>query len=92
MVTVPFCWTSDDHVIRAVMREGGEIQHLLEPEFHGNPLDMERGSLCFRYFGWQILDELRGAGFVDAEVVSYWSRELRYFGDPQFIVTARKPI
>jgi hypothetical protein len=92
MITAPFSWDSDDHVIRAVKRESGEIEHLLDPEFHGNPLDMERGSFCFRYFGWQILNDLRCVGFVEAEAVSYWSRELRYFGDPQFIMTALKPI
>jgi SAM-dependent methyltransferase len=91
MVSVPFSWIHEEHLIRAVMHDDGEIEHILEPEIHGNPVDPEGGSLCFRYFGWRILDDLRDAGFVDAEVLNYWSRDLKYFGDPQFIMTARKP-
>jgi SAM-dependent methyltransferase len=91
MITVPFAWSSQDHIIRAVLHDDGVVEHLMEPEYHGNPVDMEAGSLCFRYFGWQLLDDLRRVGFVEAEVLSYWSERLRHFGDPQFIMMAKKP-
>lgn len=90
MFTAPFKWDSHDHLIRAEVQPSGEIVHHLEPEIHGNPLDMEAGSLCFRYFGWRVLDELRAMGFASAEALSYWSAELGYFGDPQFVLVARK--
>jgi hypothetical protein len=90
MVTVPFRWTSQTHQIRAELRSNGEIEHFMEPEYHGNPVDMEAGALCFRYFGWQLLDELREIGFTDAEVIFYWSEQLRHFGDPQLVIAAKK--
>jgi SAM-dependent methyltransferase len=92
MITVPFRHDQYDHQIRAVLREDGRLQHLMEPEYHGNPLDMETGSLCFRYFGWRLLDDLRAIGFVEPEVLSYWSPSLGYLGEPQLLIVARKSV
>jgi hypothetical protein len=39
----------------------------MEPEIHGNPVD-ETGSLVFQTFGWQLLDDLREAGFETSRV------------------------
>ena len=36
----------------------GQLTHLLEPEYHGNPVDSEGGSSCFRYYGWRVLGRL----------------------------------
>jgi SAM-dependent methyltransferase len=91
MITVPFDWASKDHVIRAALGDNGEVEYFMEPEYHGNPVDMEAGSLCYRYFGWQLLQDLRDTGFLNAEVLSYWSERLGYFGDPQLIILAKKP-
>ncbi len=91
MITVPFSQNAEDHVVRAELRDDGTIEHFMTPEYHGNPVDMEKGSLCFRYFGWQLLKDLRDTGFIEAEVLNYWSKHLLHFGDPQFIITARKP-
>jgi len=88
--TVPFDYTRGDDKIRARMTGEGEIEHLLPPEYHGNPLDMEKGALCFRYFSWGVLDKLKEAGFEEAAVFSYWSEELKHYGDPQFVIFARK--
>ena len=62
---------------RAGMRDDGSIEHLLPPEYHGDPLD-PRGCLCFHHFGWDVLDFLRQAGFRHVEAYSIWSRELCY--------------
>ncbi|SAL86292.1 hypothetical protein AWB68_07979 [Caballeronia choica] len=91
MMTVPFRPNSYEYEIRAELQSNGEIRHIMEPEYHGNPVDMEHGSICFRYFGWQLLDELREIGFCKARIVTYWSESLRYMGDPQLIITAEKP-
>jgi hypothetical protein len=91
LITVPFRSDSYDHEVRAEQRDDGEIEHFMEPEFHGMPADMEHGSLCFRRFGWRLVDELSEIGFSEAQVLFYWSEQLRYFGDPQLIITARKP-
>lgn len=90
LFTVPFSYTREDELVRAVIHEDGSLEHLTEPEYHGNPVDPEGGALCFRYFGWSVIDQLRDAGFVDAEVLSYWSETLLHFGDPQFVITARR--
>lgn len=54
-----------DHLIRAEQQEDGSIRHHHSPEYHGDPARSE-GILSFRSFGWQILDDLRGAGFQSA--------------------------
>ncbi len=48
------------------------------PEKSGGGLDI----------GWDILAQLRAAGFVDATVLLYWSNELGYLGGHNFIVKA----
>ena len=55
-----------DNLTRAEMMEDGQtIKYLMEPEYHGDPADAQ-GILSFRSFGWQILDDLRSAGFKKA--------------------------
>lgn len=90
LLTVPFALDRAGHVERAKLRADGSVEHLLPPEYHGDPLD-GAGVLCFRHFGWDLLPELEAAGFRDAALHFYWSRELGYLGGTQFIVTARRP-
>lgn len=91
LFTVPFSFTNREEVVRAMVDERGQLHHLMEPEYHGNPVDMEGGSLCFRYFAWSVIDHLKEAGFVDVVILSYWSQDLLHFGDPQFVLTGRRP-
>ncbi len=90
LFTVPFRWSEQEHQVRARLLDNGQIEHLLPPEYHGNPVDPEGGALCYRYFGWSVLDELRAVGFREVEVWSYWSRFFAYLGDPQTVIVARK--
>lgn len=90
LLTAPFSVDHGEHQVRAALEADGRITHLLPPEYHGNPLSAA-GSLSFRTFGWRLLDDLRDVGFDRPEVITYWSRALGYFGDPQVVVTARKP-
>jgi SAM-dependent methyltransferase len=53
-----------EHQVRAEV-VNGEIVHLMEPEYHGDPAK-KGGILSFRSFGWKVLDELREAGFSNA--------------------------
>ncbi|MFN3253728.1 class I SAM-dependent methyltransferase [Roseibium album] len=62
-----FPWLGGDsyfHRERARLMPDGSIEHLLTPSYHGDPANQD-GILCFRDFGWQILDELREVGFSD---------------------------
>jgi 2-polyprenyl-3-methyl-5-hydroxy-6-metoxy-1,4-benzoquinol methylase len=71
VATFPFHWDSDETLIRAKLA-GGVVEHLLPPEYHGNPIDPEGGSLVFQIPGWDILQRCRQAGFADA-VMSFYS-------------------
>ena len=51
-----------------------------------NPVDPEQGALCFRDFGWQVLEQMRAAGFSDPRALVYWSRELGYLGGDQILL------
>lgn len=63
--TFPFLGFSQESLIRAKM-ENGDVVHLTEPEYHGNPVDPQGGSLVFELPGWNILDRIRSAGFKRA--------------------------
>lgn len=87
--SVPFISAFSKNSMRARINENGEIEHLLEPEYHGNPLTSE-GCLCFTHFGWEMLDQVRAAGFSDAYAVMYWSPAFGYLGGEQLIFVAHK--
>lgn len=63
--TFPMAYGSDASVVKAELREG-EIVHLTEPEYHGNPIDPAGGSLVFSIPGWDIVEQARSVGFADA--------------------------
>ncbi len=89
MISVPFILHNEWNTIRAQVNEENQIIHLLEPEYHQDPID-PGGCLCFTNFGWQILDELRSAGFSDTYALLYWSREFGYLGGHQILIVAIK--
>jgi SAM-dependent methyltransferase len=66
LFTVPFMETRASNLLRAVLDHDGDVRHVLPPEVHGNPIDSS-GSLVFQIFGWELLDELRAAGFSRCE-------------------------
>ena len=92
-VTVPFARDSQQNVIRAALDDSGAIVHRLPPEYRGNPIDPEKGSLCFQYLGWEFLDQLRDAGFRKVRMVLYWSARYGYLGEgEQMLLIAEKPL
>ncbi len=67
LATVPFAYGRYEHVIKARWRgEGVEPELLGEPEWHGDPVHPQQGSLVYQIPGWELLDQLRAAGFRDA--------------------------
>ncbi|PVM89171.1 class I SAM-dependent methyltransferase [Caulobacter endophyticus] len=88
LFTAPFDVNDPSTVIRATMDDKGQITHLMEPEYHGDPLT--DGVLCFQRFGWDVLDTMRGVGFKNAQLHFYWSSRLGYLGPMQFVVLAEK--
>lgn len=90
LMTVPFAIDSGENVVRATVSESREIEHHAKPEYHGNPVDADREAPRLRHYGWALLDQLKLAGFEQPEVVTYWSRLLRNYGEPQVAIIARK--
>jgi len=88
--SVPFSANSRTDIIRATLHSDGAIEHHFPPEYHGNPVDPERGALCFRYFGWEVLDRLRDCGFKKASCITYWSETQGYLGREQYLIVAAK--
>jgi|SaaInlStandDraft_1057018.scaffolds.fasta_scaffold80398_2 SAM-dependent methyltransferase len=84
--TIPFFANLDTTEVRAVVDADGEVEHLLPPEIHGNPVG--EGSLCFQHFGWDILDDLRTAGFTSARAHMYWGPWGGHLGMPMFVFEA----
>ncbi len=89
IVTFPLDVTQERNVRRARVVDG-RVQALLPAQYHGNPLS-EEGSLVFTDFGWEALEQLRGAGLADVAMMVYWSYELGYLGT-QFYLTARRDV
>jgi glycosyltransferase involved in cell wall biosynthesis/SAM-dependent methyltransferase len=92
-LSVPFARDSQQNIIRATLDDEGEIVHHLPPEYHGNPVDPEKGSLCFQRLGWEFLDQLRSVGFRKVRIVLYWSAACGYLGEgEQMLLIAEKPL
>lgn len=86
--TVPFSNASDT-VVRARVRPNGNIEHLMEPEYHLDSLS-PNGILCFYNYGYDLLDAATNAGFSDAYVFLYSSIEFGYLGEAQSIFVCVK--
>lgn len=67
-------------LVRARVIENGDIEHLMEPEYHGDPVNGQ-GILAYYYFGIDLLDVYRNAGFSEVYAVQYFSIPL---GHPTF--------
>lgn len=90
LFTAPFSVEREKKLVRARLRPDGSVEHFMEPEFHGNPVDEENGALCFRYFAWDMLDDMKEIGFKDPKVLHYWSSDFSYLGVDQILFLATK--
>lgn len=70
-------------------RATGRVRHLLEPELHHDQRN-PAGALAFHTFGWELLDEVRDAGFSEVVGYVYWSAEYGYLGDDLLVFVAHK--
>lgn len=87
--SVPFDINSVPNKIRARLRPDGSVEHLLPPEYHVDRLNPE-GCLCFQHFGWEMLEEMKEAGFSSAHAVCFYSPVYGYIGGEQLIFVAEK--
>ena len=86
--SVPFINAGASNLIRARL-VSGRIEHIEPPEYHADPIS-PHGVLCYQHFGWEMLEQIRSAGFRDAYAVCYFSREFGYLGGEQFLFVACK--
>ncbi len=86
LLTVPFNLQQAQTVVRARLNASGQIEHLLPPQHHGNPLSA-KGVLCFQDFGWDLLDDFRTAGLEPVQLITACSPAFGYLGSAQpFVV------
>ncbi len=78
----PFDMEADATAIRARLEADGSVTHLAVPEYHGNPVDPEGGSLVFQVPGWDVLERARAAGVPDSRMVLLYSHAPRNTGRP----------
>lgn len=68
IATFPFAFERQVGIRKAVF-ENNSMKYLTEPEFHGNPMNPEKGSLVFEVPGWDLVERAKRAGFSDAAYV-----------------------
>jgi GT2 family glycosyltransferase/glycosyltransferase involved in cell wall biosynthesis/SAM-dependent methyltransferase len=71
--TFPFNSSSEAPIVKSRL-QNGRIEHLMEPEFHGDWTGV-RGSLVFEVPGWGILGQTKAARFSSAKMVLYQSEK-----------------
>jgi SAM-dependent methyltransferase len=89
ILSVPFVPDAEKTIERAYVDEKGEIVHILEPEMHGDPLN-DAGILCFRNFGWELLEQLRALGFKHVKFITGSFPEKLIIGSPLAIVCSKE--
>jgi hypothetical protein len=87
-MTVPF-WVDRDCSVARTRIFSAEVEHLLPPIYHGNPIQNDR-SLVFTDFGWDLLSDMEEARLKDAAVNIYASIEFGHVGQCKMSITAVK--
>lgn len=90
LLSAPFRVDLAQTLVRASVRPDGTIDHHEAPEYHGNPIDPEGGSLCFYHFGWDLLDTMRYAGASEAVLLEYAAPGRGCHGPPPVFLLARR--
>lgn len=69
VATCPMAFGQVDEIVKVRRNpHTGEMHHLTQAEFHGDPVRPEAGSLVYRIPGWDVLKRLRDAGFSTAKM------------------------
>jgi SAM-dependent methyltransferase len=90
LFSVPFLPLERSTRVRAEQTADGSIRHLLPPVYHGDPVNPGEGILCYREFGWDLLEQLKSAGFRTSRSLWYDSSSYGYVGGPGQIFIAEK--
>jgi hypothetical protein len=95
IATFPFGFQQAKSIVKA-RPAGGKEEHLVEPEYHGNPMRPEQRSLVFELPAWDMVMRARSAGFKDAYFSFVSSTKHGVIGKHVsgvfvFVATKRKP-
>jgi hypothetical protein len=88
--SVPFIPHRYENTMRARITNEGEVVHILEPVLFSDPIGGENNALCYTEFGWEMLDQVRQAGFRNVYGITFWSDSLGYYDSGQFLFCAVK--
>jgi hypothetical protein len=89
-ITVPWLGGATyKNLTRAELQIDGSIVHYLEPEYHGDPAS-SNGILSYRSFGWELLDQLREAGFNDVRAIFIFNPLFGYMTLLNPVIIAKK--
>lgn len=76
LISVPFNF-AEETLVRATRDDEGNIEHHVEPCYHGDPLS-EQGVLSFYDFGLDLLEDMHNAGFQECFLLAYNSKHWGY--------------
>ena len=69
LATCPLAFGQRDSIVKARHNPAtGEADVSGEPDYHGDPVRPQQGSLVYRIPGWEILEQLQQAGFSDTSM------------------------
>lgn len=69
MATCPMAFGQRDSIIKAVHnRSSGLADLVTEADYHGDPMRPTAGSLVYRIPGWDVLEQLQEAGFLESKI------------------------
>jgi SAM-dependent methyltransferase len=90
IITTPMNPLREEHHVRAELGPDGALKHHFPPQYHYDPVKPEAGILCYRHFGWKLLNELREAGFSSAGALFSWDIDAGVLGEDLLVVYGLK--
>ncbi len=87
-LTVPFFTDKQENYRRCGIVDE-KLEFYAPPVYHGKPKSDE-GVLVFWDYGWQMLEDLKEAGFSDVYLQPYYDRKYGYIGDLQYYFVCTK--
>lgn len=67
LATFPMAFGQWESIIKARRNpQNGETELLVEPDYHGDPIRPEQGSLVYQIPGWEVLEQAQQSGYHTA--------------------------
>lgn len=89
IASFPFERDSLNTTERAAKNPDGSISYFAPPEYHGNPL-LKEDILCYRHFGWDVIEKFKSVGFSTVKIGFGWSKRFAHLGPEQIVLVAQK--